>query len=299
MSLRLSLLFIFLITPLPLETFETFAQSVERRTSVAVLDFANSNFGRVAAEKVAANLRGFSELNLLDRDQARTAARGAGYGGSLNMSLEEARIFGASIGCDYYLIGDAQTLRRSPSNAPTYFESYASIFLVSSRTGRLLIWQRPSFTAARSESAEELLFADLSSAALGRTFQAAIRRTQEDERVAREAVIESSTPVLEAPDDEKIAEQQGLRLPRPYRRLQPAYPESAARAEAEATVDVLLDLDNQGEVIHAAVVRWAGFGLDEATLESVRRLHFFPAMRNGSPVPIRVLLRYNFRKPPK
>ena len=296
MSLRLSLLVLFVLSLLPSEIV---AQAIERRTPVAVLDFGDSNFGRVAAEKVAANLREFSELNLLDRDQARTAAKGAGDDGSLNMSLEEARILGATIGCDYYLIGDAQTLRRSPSVTPAYFESYASIFVVSSRTGRLLMWQRPSFTAATSESAEKLLLADLSSAAIGRTLQAAIRRTQEDERVAREAVIASSTPVLEAPDDEKIAEQQGLRLPRPYRRLQPTYPESAARAEAEATVDVLLDLGNQGEVVHAAVVRWAGFGLDEATLESVRRLHFFPAMRNGSPIPIRVLLRYNFRKPPK
>jgi outer membrane biosynthesis protein TonB len=47
------------------------------------------------------------------------------------------------------------------------------------------------------------------------------------------------------------------------------------------------------------VVRWAGFGLDEATTETVRQMHFRPAMRNGSPVAMRVLLRYNFRKPPK
>ena len=299
MFLRLPFLILFVISPLPLETFETFGQVIERRTSVAVLDYGDSNFGRAAAERIAANLRGFSELNLLDRDQARAAAKGAGYGGSLNMSLEEARILGATIGCDYYLIGDAQTLRRSPSSAPPYFESYASIFLVSSSTGRLLMWQRPSFTAATPERAAKLLLTELSSTANGRTLQVAIRRTQEDERVARETVIESSTPLLEAPDDEKIAEQQGLRLPRPYRRRQPVYPESAARAEAEATVDVLLDLDNQGELIRATVVRWAGFGLDEATLEAVRQLHFFPAMRNGSPIPIRVLLRYNFRKPPK
>jgi hypothetical protein len=31
----------------------------------------------------------------------------------------------------------------------------------------------------------------------------------------------------------------------------------------------------------------------------VRRLHFFPAKRDGVAIPIRVLLRYNFRKPPK
>jgi outer membrane biosynthesis protein TonB len=38
--------------------------------------------------------------------------------------------------------------------------------------------------------------------------------------------------------------------------------------------------------------------LDQATLETIQKLHFFPAMRAGVAVPIRVLLRYNFRKPP-
>jgi len=52
-------------------------------------------------------------------------------------------------------------------------------------------------------------------------------------------------------------------------------------------------------VTRVEVARWAGFGLDEATVETVHRLHFFPAMRNGVAIPIRVLLRYNFRKPPK
>jgi hypothetical protein len=45
------------------------------------------------------------------------------------------------------------------------------------------------------------------------------------------------------------------------------------------------------------VARWAGFGLDEATVNTVRQLHFFPAHRDGVPIPMRVLLRYNFRKP--
>ena len=47
------------------------------------------------------------------------------------------------------------------------------------------------------------------------------------------------------------------------------------------------------------VVRWAGFGLDEEVVATVRRMHFRPAQREGEPVPVRVLLRYNFRKPPK
>ena len=101
--------------------------------------------------------------------------------------------------------------------------------------------------------------------------------------------------IEEAPAE--ASEQSGLRLPRPYRRLRPAYPDSAARADAEGTVDVLLDLDKEGEVRNVQVVRWAGFGLDEATVNTVRQLHFFPALRAGAPIPIRVLLRYNFRKP--
>jgi len=105
--------------------------------------------------------------------------------------------------------------------------------------------------------------------------------------------------IEEAPDDEKIAEAQGLRLPKPFRRLRPEYPQSAAQAEAEATVDVVVDVGTNGEVGNVEVVRWAGFGLDEATVATVRQLHFFPAMRNGTPVPLRVLLRYNFRKPPR
>jgi TonB family protein len=66
-----------------------------------------------------------------------------------------------------------------------------------------------------------------------------------------------------------------------------------------ATVDVEVEIGADGEVSRVDVVRWAGFGLDEATTETVRRMHFFPAMRGGTALPMRVLLRYNFRKPPK
>ena len=59
---------------------------------------------------------------------------------------------------------------------------------------------------------------------------------------------------------------------------------------------MLVELDKEGEVGHVEVARWAGFGLDEATVNTVRQMHFFPALRDGAPIPIRVLLRYNFRQ---
>jgi TonB family protein len=276
------------------------AQAPERPVSLAVLDFADSTIGRLASQKLITNLKQETTLLVLDRDQVRAAARGAGYAGSLNLSLNEARNLGAVLGCDFFVLGDAQTLRRSPSSESSYFDSYASMFLVSARTGRLLSWQRPNFQAATSAEAEKSLLAELSSAGVRLLVLKSIRRAQDDEREQRSLTTDQQVPVIEAaPDDEKTGEAEGLRLPRPYRRLVPAYPDTAASAEAEATVDVLVDLDAKGDVTRVEVARWAGFGLDEATVETVRQLHFFPAMRNGVAIPLRVLLRYNFRKPVK
>ena len=275
-------------------------QTPERPITLAVLDFGDSAIARLASQKLMTNLKQETALIVLDQDQARAAVRGAGYAGSLNLSLNEARNLGAVVGCDFFILGDAQTLRRSPSTGSSYFDSYASMFLVSARTGRLVSWERPNFQAATPAEAEKLLVAELSNENAHHRFVTSIRRAQEDERGERALPIDQQTPIIEAaPDDDKSAGAVGLRMPHPYRRLVPAYPETAARAEAEAMVDVLVDLDAAGEVTHIEVARWAGFGLDQATVATVRQLHFFPAMRNGVAIPIRVLLRYNFRKPPK
>jgi TonB family protein len=275
-------------------------QTLGRRLNVAVVDFGSSTLGRVASDRVAAKLKSGDRVNIVDREGSRLAVHGAGYAGSLNLSLKEARDLGDAIGCDFYLIGDAQTLRRSTSKNPIYFESYASIFLVSSRSGKLVTWERPSFEAGSASAAEQSLIEELSREDLSHRYLAAMQKAHEEEQQQRQLAIESVMPVIEeAPADEKAAEAGGLRLPRPYRRLRPAYPETAARADAEAVVDVLVDLDATGEVSRIDLARWAGFGLDEASLNTARQLHFFPAMRNGTPVPIRVLLRYNFRKSAK
>ena len=269
------------------------------RPTISVLDFGKTSSGKLAAETIRTRLRAAGELLVADADLSRSAALGVGYAGSLNLSVSEARDLGAALATDFYLVGDAQTLRRSSFKRPVYYESYCSLFLVNSRTGRLLAWERPSFEASEATRADELLSQHLSSEDFSQRLLVAIRRASEDERSQRLIVTPPATPVIEeAPEDEKAAEAQGLRLPRPYRRLRPEYPESAARAETEATVDVLVDVGADGEVNEVQIARWAGFGLDEATIATVKQLHFFPAMKNGTAIPMRVLLRYNFRKPP-
>lgn len=277
-----------------------FLSSAHGKTTVSVLDFAQTDFGKVAAEKVRNRLRATGELQVADADLSRSAAMGNGYTGSLNLTVSEARDLGAALATDFFVIGDAQTLRRSSFASPVYYESYCSVFLVSARTGRLLLWERPTFNSDQATTAEGQLSEYLSGPQLSHRLLVGMRRASEDERIQRTIVASSPAPLIEeAPGDEKTAEAQGLRLPRPYRRLRPEYPASAARAEAEATVDVVVAVGADGEVGDVEVVRWAGFGLDEATVNTVRQMHFFPAMRNGTAIPMRVLLRYNFRKPPR
>lgn len=275
------------------------AQTVQRPI-LSVLDFGDSPVAKAAAETIRERFRASGEFLVVDADLSRTAAKGIGYSGSLNLTVTEARDLGAALATEFYIIGDAQTLRRSSFESPVYYESYCSIFLVSARTGRLLFWNRPSFQQDEATVAEARLSQYLSSVALLHPLKVQIRGAQEDERVQR-TIPPTVTGALieEAPEDENAAAEQGVRLPRPYRRLRPEYPETAARAEAEVTVDVAVNVGADGEVGEVEVVRWAGFGLDEATVATVRKLHFFPAMKKGTPVPMRVLLRYNFRKPPR
>ena len=276
------------------------SQAQSQPPVVSVLDFGSTPIARQAADTLRARLRSTGHVAVADADLTRAAAKGIGYSGSLNLTVSEARDLGAALATEFYILGDAQTLRRSSFESPVYYESYCSIFLVSARTGRLLLWERPSFENAEATKAEASLSQYLSDDALYRRLTGIIKKSHEDERIQRTVLTASADAIIEeAPEDEKAAEVQGIRAPRPYRRLRPEYPRTAARADAEATVDVVVDVGADGEVGEVQIVRWAGFGLDESTIATVRQLHFFPAMKNGTPIPMRVMLRYNFRKPPR
>jgi hypothetical protein len=267
-------------------------------TRIAFLDLGNTEIGRAAAERLSKQVAKSPDIVVMDRDQAKTAAAGAGYAGSLNLSLAEARDIGSAIGCDFFIVGDADTLRRSPSTGPIYFESYASIFVVSARTGRLVFWQRPSANKASAAESEKTLFDLLSSDELLQSLVSSIRKTTESEQAERAARVENALPVIEVMSDETAEADNSTRPPRPFRRVKPEYTEAASHSRVEAIVDALADIDEKGEATHVEIARWAGYGLDESVIGAVKQMHFFPAMRDRRAIPMRVLLRYNFRKPP-
>jgi hypothetical protein len=69
--------------------------------------------------------------------------------------------------------------------------------------------------------------------------------------------------------------------------------------DVTATVERGVDLDAKGSIQRTRIVRWAGFGLDESVEKTVREMNWRPAELNGKNVPMRFLLRYNFKKPEK
>jgi TonB family protein len=273
--------------------------------SVALLDLGKTQVAARVSERLTKLLPASGAgdgltLSVLDRDLSGAAARGVGYNGSLNLTLAQARNLGAAIGCDFLITGDAQTVRRSSSARPVYYESYATVFVVSARTGRLVLWDRPAAEADKPEQAETSLLKSLDASKVAR-YAASIadaRAGEERERLER-AAYDGADAIIDLSTDEGAAEHKDLREPAPYNRLRPVYTEAASRAEAEATVDALADIGADGTVTRVEIVRWAGFGLDESVSTTIRRMHFRPAARDGEAVPVRVLLRYNFRKPSK
>ncbi|HEX7957342.1 MAG TPA: hypothetical protein VF508_10395, partial [Pyrinomonadaceae bacterium] len=218
----------------------------QRRVTVAVLEMGQTPTAARVAERVAKLLApadGETKLVVLDRGMSSAAARGVGYAGSLNLSLDEARTLGAALGCDFFLAGDAQTIRRSSSARPVYFESYATAFIVSARTGRLVYWGRPVFTADTAEEAEAALLASLGAAAASYSLAVA-RAAAQEEQERFEPAGEAPAAVIDL--SAEGAANKDLREPAPYRRLRPAYTGAAASAEVEATVDVEADIGADG-----------------------------------------------------
>ncbi|HKP71504.1 MAG TPA: energy transducer TonB [Pyrinomonadaceae bacterium] len=268
--------------------------TVASRAVVAVLDLGETETGRRAADELASALAKTSNFELVNRAQGRAAARGVGYAGSLNLTLAEARDLGGAIGCDFYLTGDAQTLRRTSSARPLYFESYAAVFVVSATTGRLVMWDQFNAESLSSPGeAEKAMLGELRARAA--RYGEAISQAQDAERRERQSAGEGEA-FEDTPEDGSAAAK-NFRAPQPYRSLRPSYPDTAARMSAEATVDALVSIDADGEVKNIEIVRWAGYGLNEAVIATIRQLHFRAATRDGQPVPIRALLRYNFRRP--
>lgn len=223
---------------------------------------------------------------ILDSSLSEAAFRSNSYENPYNLSSTEAKNIGTAIGCNYFLLVKYETLRRSSFKKDEYYESYAVIYAVSSRTGNLVFWKLNSFEADKPSAAEKKLFSSIDATAkdISDNLQAASNREIQTEKQNIEELPLENSP-----------EAKNFRPPLPYRRIKPEYTAAANFYNIEATVDISVDVNENGKILRTEITRWAGYGLDESVTGAARKMNWRPAERNGKTLPMRILLRYNFK----
>jgi TonB family protein len=219
-----------------------------------------------------------AKLNSLDADLVTNAFRSTTYENIFNLKISEAISIGKTIDCEFFVIVKADNFKRSSFSNGSYFESFTAIYLINSRTGHLIFWKLYSFEDVKSEIANEKLFSSIDA------IVTEIRDNLKSEKFEKPKI------------DEMPEEDKNFRSPLPYKRLKPIYTDIASLFLISATVDIEVDLDEKGKITRTEIIRWAGFGLDESVTQTVRNMDWRPALKNGKPLPIRILLRYNFKK---
>jgi TonB family protein len=268
--------------------------SAQEPIRLAVLDFVGDGQGKFAGLlRSLARTPGSEQVELLDENLTRLATRGAGYDGSINLSREEARAFGQSLGCEFYILGQILITRRAVSPDKFYFEALAGLFVIEARTGALTL-----FVFSREQAGDEGKARDRLEEKVGREWPrcvSAIVSARKRQAAEIESVAQEGQPLIEIfPDDPG---DQGMERPVFYQRLKPAYTEEADLMGITATVELEAVFGADGKVGDVQVARWAGFGLDESAIATIRQLSFKPARRDGKDVTIRAFVRYNFRRP--
>lgn len=244
------------------------------------------------------------KFDILDNSLSETAFRSTVYETPFNLSTEEAKNIGAAIGCRYFLLIKSATQRRSAFQREEFYESFAAVYVVNSKTGKLVFWKLQTFEALKPSESEKLLFDSTHSLAIeiADKLKAVIKEETSEktsykisDKTGEKTAGETAGKIEEVPD-ENSPEAKNFRPPLPYKRIKPEYTRLAYIYDVKATIDISVDLDENGTILQTEIVRWAGYGLDESVTGTIRRMNWRPATRNGKTLPMRVLLRYNFKK---
>jgi TonB family protein len=79
------------------------------------------------------------------------------------------------------------------------------------------------------------------------------------------------------------------------RTVRAAYPAMALRAGLESDVALRIEVDLEGRVTRAEIVKSGGSGFDEEALKAVKQSRFEPAQRDGQNIPAEFTFVYRFR----
>jgi TonB family protein len=85
-----------------------------------------------------------------------------------------------------------------------------------------------------------------------------------------------------------------LTPPKLVRAAQPVYPAAKLESGVNASVALVLTLDETGKVTDVAVATSAGEDFDQAAIDAAKQLEFEPAQRDGKPVAAKIPFRIQF-----
>lgn len=86
----------------------------------------------------------------------------------------------------------------------------------------------------------------------------------------------------------------GVSAPEVIHSVEPEFTEDARRANLQGSVSIRLIVDSQGNPQNVQLSRHLGMGLDEKALEAVRQYRFKPAMYQGHPVAVQIVIDIDF-----
>jgi TonB family protein len=86
----------------------------------------------------------------------------------------------------------------------------------------------------------------------------------------------------------------GVSAPVVVHSVDPEFTAEARTANFQGSVSIQLIVDSQGNPQSVRVVRHLGMGLDEKAIEAVRQYKFRPAMYEGHPVAVQLLIDVDF-----
>jgi periplasmic protein TonB len=86
----------------------------------------------------------------------------------------------------------------------------------------------------------------------------------------------------------------GVSAPQVVHSVQPEFTEEARRANYEGTVSIQLIVDSQGMPQDIRVTRHLGMGLDQKAIDAVRQYRFRPAIYQGHPVSVQMVIEVDF-----
>jgi protein TonB len=86
----------------------------------------------------------------------------------------------------------------------------------------------------------------------------------------------------------------GVSAPTVIRSVEPEFTEAARQSNYQGSVSIQLVVDSQGNPQAIRVTRHAGMGLDEKAIEAVRQYKFRPALYQGHPVAVQIVIDVDF-----